>query len=98
MKSNTPKLDKLTWSNINRHLSRLRKAAKQAEQNGMTYRQFLTTLSNDDLGITITALTIRFGRSLEDSVRNARCHLEDRDNAIRCFTTKDPEADFGAVA
>jgi len=58
-------------------------------------RQYLESLSDDDLFVFIAGKTYEFGRSIKDSLRNAAIHLEtpeSRAQAINSFSTKDPEA------
>lgn len=59
-----------------------------------TSRDRLSTLSDDDLMWFIAGKTLAFGRNAQDSLENAKLHLEDRAKAIKCFTTADPEADY----
>ena len=48
----------------------------------------LKDLTDDELFLLIAGKTFSFGRSLEKSIENASCHLEDRDNAKKCFGRK----------
>ena len=90
----TPKLDKLTEATFNRTAK-----ATHAKfmTSGLTPRQWMESLSLDELAVTIAIMTVNFGRDLAGAKRNALNHIEDRDNAIRCFTIKDPERDLGMV-
>ena len=49
----------------------------------------LNKLTDYELFLFITAKTINFGRTFNDSVTNALIHLENRENTIKLFNTEE---------
>ena len=48
----------------------------------------LSDLTDHELYIWIVGRTYQYGRSLEDSLKNAESHLKNRENAERLFARK----------
>lgn len=93
-KIQTPKLNRLTVSTFNRTAKAIR---AKFEKSNLTPRQWMESLSLDELAVTIAIMTVNFGRDLDGAKKNALNHIQDRENAIRLFTIKDAEKDLGMV-
>lgn len=48
----------------------------------------LDNLSDQELFIFIIGKTYEYGRSLEASIRNAKCHMKDKNRALTIFSRK----------
>jgi hypothetical protein len=53
--------------------------------------EILNGLSFNDLEIFIAGKTFQYGRGLIDSLRNAKLHMQNRQKAVKVFTTVDFE-------
>ena len=54
----------------------------------ITLNSLLPDLSDKELEIWIAGKTLLYGRSLNDSLENAKQHMKDRDKAIKLFNRK----------
>ena len=61
---------------------------QQYKNSGLNGFDILTRFSDKQLFAYIALATFAFGRSWSKAIENAEYHLENRNNAIKCFATK----------